>query len=66
MKIKPYTLITSFICSFYFITQNIYAKENATLNSNKIIDSLYSVNQKNVILINEIRFRNQKKFEGEI
>lgn len=64
MEIKPLTLTASFICAFYLISQNIYSQENATLNSNKIIDSLYSVNQKNMILINEISFRNHENDYG--
>jgi hypothetical protein len=64
MRIKLLTLTTFFVCAFYLIPQNIYSQENDVLNSNKIIDSLYTINQKNLILINQISFRNRENFEG--
>ena len=64
MKIKLLTLAAFFICAFYLIPQNSYSQENDALNSNKIIDSLYNINQKKMILINQISFRNKENFEG--
>jgi hypothetical protein len=64
MKIKLLTLTAFFICAFYLIPQNSYSQENEVLNSNKIIDSLYKINQRDIILINQITFRNKENFEG--
>ena len=64
MKIKLLTFTATFICVLNLIPQNIYSQENSILNSNKIIDSLYNIDQKNIISINQISFRNKENFEG--
>ena len=64
MKIKLLRLTAPFICLFYLIPQNIYSQESTNLNSTNIIDTLYSLNQKNLIFIKQITFRSKENFEG--
>lgn len=64
MKIKFLTFTATFVCLFYLIPQNIYSQESTNPNSNNIIDSLYSINQKDLIFIKQITFRSKENFEG--
>lgn len=64
MKLKLLTLTAPFICLFYLIPQKNYSQESTILNSNNIIDTLYNLNQKKLILIKQITFRNKENFYG--
>jgi hypothetical protein len=62
---KLLTLNAFFIFAFGLIPQNNYCQEKDALNSNKIIDSLYSLNHSNnLILISQVSFKTREKYES--
>jgi hypothetical protein len=62
---KLLKLTAFFIFATCLIPQNNYCQENNALNSNKIIDSLYSLNHSNnLILISQVSFKTREKYES--
>ncbi len=62
---KLLTITAFFIFAFGLIPQNNYCQEKDALKSNKIIDSLYSLNHSNnLILISQVSFKTREKYES--
>lgn len=65
MKISNKYTVAFCTSIIFFMTFKSFSQEEAALNSNKIIDSVYSINRlNNLIMVNEISFRNREKFHS--
>jgi hypothetical protein len=65
MKISNKYIVAFCTSIIFFMPIKSFSQEEAALNSNKIIDSVYSINRlNNLIMVNEISFRNRENNVG--
>jgi len=65
MKISNKCIVAFCIGIIFFMPIKSFSQEKFALNSNKTIDSVYSINQlNNLIIVNEISFRNRENNVG--
>ena len=65
MKISNKYIVAFCIGIIFFMPIKSFSQEEVALNSNKTIDSVYSINQlNNLIIVNEISFRNRENNVG--
>jgi hypothetical protein len=65
MKISNKHIVAFYIGIICIMPIKSFSQEEVSLNSNKIIDSIYSINRlNNLIMVNEISFRNKENNVG--